>query len=65
MARSKYVIDVLAYSDESKKSRVMIWADNKSDVVGIDDDWDTGSILWDITAKQLYILNSRAEWIAQ
>lgn len=66
MARSKYTVEVAGYANEQTgKSKVFITAENKSDINGIDDEWDTGSILWDMTAKKLYMLNSLGVWIEQ
>lgn len=66
MARSKFTVEITGYPDEQTgKKKVFITADNKSDLPGVDDEWDTGSILWDITASKLYMLNSNAVWVEQ
>lgn len=66
MARTKYNVEFSGYANEQTgKTKVFITADNKSDLHGIDDEWDTGSILWDITAKKLYMLNSLGVWVEQ
>ena len=66
MARPKFTVEICGYADEQTgRSKVFITADNKSDVHGIDDEWDTGSTLWDMTAKKLYMLNSLGVWVEQ
>ena len=63
--RNKFTVEISGYANEQGKYKVFITADNKADVHGVDDEWDTGSILWDITAKKLYMLNSNAVWVEQ
>ena len=64
MARPKYTVEYCGYANaQTGKSIVQIRADNLSDVHGIDDEWDTGSILYDITADKFYMLNSSAVWV--
>ena len=66
MARSKYNVEVFGYADEQTGMyKVFISAVNKTDVSTIDSHWDTGSILWDITAKKLYMLNDSGTWVEQ
>lgn len=66
MARSKYTVDICGYANEQTgRYTAFIRAVNKSDVHGIDDEWDTGSILWDITEKKLYMLNDLGVWVEQ
>lgn len=66
MARSDYVVDVMGYSgtDPDKKT-VFIRANSINDVHGLQETWDTGSILWDISAKKLYMLDKSGSWIEQ
>lgn len=66
MARDKYTVEIAGYSDPPDGLRkVFITATNKSDVQTVDDSWQTGSILWDITAKKLYMLNDSGVWVEQ
>lgn len=66
MARSKYSIEVMGYLDEQTDMyKVFITAVDKDDVTTIDEHWDTGSVLWDITAKKLYMLGDSGEWVEQ
>lgn len=64
MARAKYSVQVCGYADEqTDKSIVFIRADSISDVHGIDDKWDVGSTLYDISTGKTYMLNSSAVWV--
>lgn len=66
MARAKYTVEVVNYSDPPDGNRkVYIEATNLSDVTTVDPKWETGSTLWDITAGKLYKLNDSGVWVEQ
>ena len=64
MERSKYVVSVTDYNtNQSGKQLVEIRANSIEDVPGLQEEWDTGSILCDITAKKIYMLDKSGQWV--
>lgn len=66
MSRSNFVVSVMDNNEnQAGKHTVFIRANALADVTGLQEDWDTGSILWDITAKKLYMLDKSGTWVEQ
>lgn len=64
--RSDYTINVMGYDNaQTDKVEVFIKANSINDVPEVDEKWEVGSILWDITAKKLYMLNTAGTWVEQ
>lgn len=66
MSRSNFVVSVMDNNENQEgKHTVFIRANALADVTGLQEDWDTGSILWDIMAKKLYMLDKSGTWVEQ
>jgi hypothetical protein len=50
---------------QTDKVEVFSKANSINDVPEVDEKWEVGSILWDITAKKLYMLNTAGTWVEQ
>jgi hypothetical protein len=50
---------------QSGKVEVFIKADTLLSAPTVQDNWETGSMLWAISEKKLYMLNSSGEWVEQ
>lgn len=64
--RSDYTINVMGYDNaQTDKVAVFIKANTLLSAPSVQDNWETGSMLWAISEKKLYMLNSYGEWVEQ
>lgn len=64
--RKDYTIRVISYSaDSSGYNTVFLVVNSLQDAPEVDEKWETGSIMWDINGKALYMLDKQGNWIAQ
>lgn len=65
-SRSEYTIKVMSNDNaQSGKVEVFIKADTLLSAPTVQDNWETGSVLWAISEKKMYMLNSSGEWVEQ
>lgn len=64
--RSDYTINVMSYDNaQTDKVVVFIKANTLLSAPSVQDNWETGSMLWDISAKKLYMLSTDGTWVEQ
>lgn len=64
--RNDFTIKVMSNDNsQSGKVEVFIKANTLLSAPAVQDNWETGSILWDISAKKLYMLSTDGTWVEQ
>jgi hypothetical protein len=64
--RSDYTIKVMSYDNaQTDKAEVFIKANTLLSAPAVQDNWEVGSMLWDISAKKLYMLSTDGTWVEQ
>jgi hypothetical protein len=62
--RSDYIIHVISNDNsQSGKVEVFIKANTLLSAPTVQENWETGSMLWAISEKKMYMLNSAGEWV--